>query len=828
MISSVFTLKNSYVPEELVTVKTTNLSEGYHMNSTLDFLVESHKSLLSHRQDFYRSIVESSMTNNKYTIDESFNEVIYNIKNIIQKNIEYLDTCVKRFETQLCKYVDSDKYIMKKKEELKKFPSGASFDTTGYEFTFKDNIPTIDIVGLDLSEIKDELKNISDKDIISKLAKLSELLTKLSDQQFDQVCGEILGCEPITQVDFTNSVFSVYRDGKSEESTLNIGREEVLDAVNNYGGYKDMIKQIKGLQNEIVNKYKTLEAQIDEIIKSNLYLDGNTRLNTGMDTIKSFSHYKSKLSTAIDELTLSLTNRIQKISTLHLQAFAGKLDACNSKIMQDRSILYSALNVMQSTDVEEVDESAIDFTIEERSYDYTRDAAIYDYMVEMYELDLRQERFVDECFVLMEGNISELKTINEALKMDKQNIFDRIKAFIKRIFEKFTMKLNKLIHNNKDFLIKYENIIKRVKIEDFELNDVPNYEAGIKNIKDHKMPHLDIKTIVADTEDAIKQKLLPAYKGTGEFKDVAKRYFLCDNEKNKESVQSEALKMADIYEFCKNAPSALNQLKSDKDFVIKESDLIKTKVLAAINGRAQELINAAEKAAEKPTEKRESVDLSLFGYHYSSVLEMFINEDEEQQKDSGTIKADDDNKNNTSSNDNKDTKMDLNIDREAQDHKDLKDDVTQKERKDREGKEEDDAKKQAEENKDAEAKKVKETAEWYIQSLKDLYAAKITSFQRIYQEYMKILRYHVKRATKNKDASVNDFSDEDQKQITDAMKEYVTAKKEGKDTKSAVRKIKNVYTSKNLQIDDHDVETLIKKNQSKIEKMLSKGAPAEK
>ena len=45
-----------------------------------------------------------------------------------------------------------------------------------------------------------------------------------------------------------NSVFSIYRDGQSEESTLNIGKEEVLKAVNNYDNYKDIIKQIKTLQ----------------------------------------------------------------------------------------------------------------------------------------------------------------------------------------------------------------------------------------------------------------------------------------------------------------------------------------------------------------------------------------------------------------------------------------------------------------------------------------------------------------------------------------------------------------------------------------------------
>lgn len=863
MISSVFTLKDSYVPETLVSVKKTNLVEGYHLNSTLNFLVESHKSLLSCRQDFYRSIVESSWNDNKYTIDESFNEVIYNIKNIIRKNIDYLDVCVKRFETQLNKYIDSDKYIMKKKEQLKNFPSGASFNTSGFEFTFKDDIPSIDIVGLDLNELKDELKSISDNDIISKLAKLSELLTKLSDQKFDQVCGEILGCDPISQVDFMNSVFTTYRDGKSEECTLCIGKEDVFNAVNNYDNYKDMIKQIKTLQNQIINKYKTLENQIDEIIKSNLYLDGNTRLNTGVDSIKSFSEYKSKLSNALDELVVSLTNRIQKISTFHLQAFAGKLDAYNSKIIQDRSILYSALNIMNSTNVELTDEFAIDFAIEETSYDYTRDAAIYDYIVKKSELDLRQQRFVQECLVLIEGNIPELKTINEDLKMDKENIFDRIKAFIKKIFDKFLMKINKLIYNDKEFLTKYKDIITKVKIDSYQLNDMPNFEAGIKNIKNHKMQHLDIKKILPLNEEQIKQEVLPAYKGTEDYKEVAKRYFLCNNEPNRETVQSETLNMVEIYDFCVNASNALSQLKSDKDFVLKESDVIKTKVVAVANGQAPDVSKAASDAAAKDTTKNNETtktnessieDLLVDTYYYSSVLETYITEDEKKYKTyDPKAKSSDNNKSkkeeegsspkivsdkekensNGSSNDQSksEDKVDFKVDsKDSEEHKNLKNDVTQDREKDVK-----DADKQAEENRNAEAKKVKEVSEWYINALKDVYTCKITSFQKIYQEYMKILRYHVSHATENMDASTDKFTDNDQKEIIDAMKKWVEAdkdtekneneKKAAKD--SAIESIKSAYKSKNIVIDDNDANSLITKNRAKIEKMLEQQPAAD-
>ena len=885
MISSVFKLKQSQtvLPKSVVNVKRTRLQEGCHFNSTLDFLVESHKNLLSSRQDFYRSIVESSLNDNHYTIDESFNEAIFNTKNIIRKNIDYLDTCVKKFETQLDKYIESDKYIMKKKDELKNFPNGASFTTYGYQFTFDENVPSVDITGLDLSELKDELESISDKDIMSKITKISDLLVRYNDEKYDNICGEILGADSMTQVDFMNSVFNVYRDGQSIETTLDIGKQEVLQSIENYDAYKDIIKKVKTLQSEIINKYKSLESQVDNIIRFNTELDGSTKLNNDFGSFQAFKDYKVKLANALNNLVVSLTNRIEKISTLHLQAFAGKLDAYNSMIVQDRNILYGALNAMNSSniEVEYTDESAIDFSIEEGDYDYTRDATIYDHVTKLYELDLRQERFVQECLLLAEGtNIPELVQINEALKMDKTSIFDRIKNFMKKIYEKFLMKINGLIYNDKDFLKKYKDTILKVKISTYTLNDMPDYEAGIKNIKQHKMPKMEVKEILAlennnPTQDAIKAHLLPAFKGSNdEFKDVAKRYFLCDNKANAESVESEKLNMADIYEFCTNANTILSQLKSDKDFVVKETDTIKSTVVSVLNGNNPGVAKAADAAVANDkgqsntgsgtstgsggatVSDNSSADLTLGydTYYYSSVLESYITEYEgsvaspgspngpagakkknNPPADQGTITPKETNpskENNSGETESDDGKIEFKPDAaKAEKNKDLAKDMAKKsedERKEREDAEEN-AKKQAEENKDKEAKKVNEVCGWYVDALKDLYTCKITSFQKIYKEYMKILRYHVKHATSNYDASTEKFTADDQSDIIGYMKDYVNANGDEGKQNAALENIKSAYEAKKMIIDTEQARKLVIKNEDKIKKMIADAkAAAEK
>lgn len=778
MISSVFTLKeNNYVPEELVSFKQTNLEEGYYINSSLNFLLECHEELLSYRQDFYKSILEAS---DEYVINESFNEVISKIKVIIKKILAYIESLIKRFTTQLAKFVGSDKHIMKRKDEIRKFPSDESFTINGYEFTIDDKVPVIDIVGLDLNELRHELQAISDKTIVVKIEKLSELIVKLSDQQIDDICGQILGLDSaIAQSTFNEQVFAIYRDGKSLESTLTIKREDVLRALNDYEGYNDKIKQVKSLQNNITSKYKSLEKQVDDLVRSNMNLDGSAKMETELDSVQTLNNYKTNLAHSLDNLVIALTNRIQKISTLHVQAIAGKLDAYNALTIQDRNILYTALSTVQK-DIKNMRmmKESVDLSIDESCYDYTRTAINRQYMIELHALNLRQQRFVDECLALSESNIPELKSINEDLKMDVKNKFDKLVEFLKSIYQKFLMKMNKFLTNNKDFLNKYKDVILTKKVEPYKLNNVPDYEAGIKNITNHTIKRLDIKTMMTQSDDQIRQAVLPQYTGKDEFSEFAKRYFLCDNKPNREEVSSETLNMGEIYNFCVNAPAAIKKLENDQNVFKTEADKIKSEVLK--------------------TAKNESTDLYGYKYYYSSVLESYINEEGENEAKENT---------------NSDAKLDLTVSKNDTTDKnnDIADKVQTKKDPDDKAK---DAEAQAKENQGAEAKKIKETADAYLKALQVVFTAKITSFQKIYTEYMKILRYHVSQATGSM-GSTTKFTEEDQKNIKAAMKEYKDAKdKEGRE--SATNKIKAIYKSKQIVIDDRDVQNLVEKNASKL------------
>lgn len=766
MISSVFALKEANtIPEYLVSNTETRLEENYYFNDSLKFLLECHSELLSCRQTFYKIVLENA-NENPYIVNESFNDVMNKIKEIIKKILAYIESLVKRFITSLNKFVSSDRYIIRMKKEISKFPKDKSFDISGYNYTLNDRVPVVDIIGLNIDDIQTALRDLEKTNASDvEITKLNNALAIYSsEERMDEIRSQILNVDyKITESSYANEVFAIYRDGKSEESTISIDKAEVDRALNEYEGYKTKIKEVNRLQANIRSKYKSLETSIDNMIN-----------NTIMDSINKSgadSATKANLKNSLNTLIGSQVQTVQRIANMHVQAIAAKLDAYNSLVLQDRNILYRALSIVQK------DINNMRIMENYTGYDYTRDGIYKGYVLEKYFMNKEQQRFVEECLALSESKIPELTAINEDLKMDKKNMFERIKNVVKTIFEKFMMKMNSFIMNDKKFLNKYKDIILTKKVEPYKLNNMPNYEAGIKNIKEHKIPKLDIKNMLSETETDIQKKILSTYTGDGDFVDFAKKYFLSNNEPNKEEIESSTLKMAEIYAFCIGAEAAINTLKNDLNTFSAAAESAKNAVLNALP-------------------KNEAIDIVGEKYYYSTVLEAYINE------------ADDKGTETDSNNSTANLKLDVpKQDNKATDNANLEKDV----KSDDKGKTDD---QQAKENKNTEAKKVEETAKWYLNTIKTVCTAKITAFQKIYSEYMKILRYHVKAATGSL-GNASNFTEEDQKNIRAAMKEYNEAK-DNNSKKAAEDKIINIYKSKNMVIDAHDVQTLVDKNKNNL------------
>lgn len=783
MISSVFSLKETTnIPDNLFANKETNLEENYYLNDSLNFLLECQRELLSYRRDFYKLVLESA-EENPYVINEAFNDVMDKIKAIIKKILAYIESLVKRFITAIAKFVSSDKYIIKHKKDFSKFPSKETFTISGYNYTLQDNVPAVDVVGLDMNNLRSKLLEIgkSNDAIGVKASKLSVILSEMSsEERLEQVRKEILRVSHnISDSDFVNEVFAIYRDGKSSEDSITIRKEDVTRAANDFEDYKKKIKEVNRLKSEISAKYKSLEGQLDDIIKYNI----NDAL------YKHNGELENSISNNLSTLVNQQVQVVNKISTYHVQAIAAKLDAYNALVVQDKNILYKALNIIQK------DISNMRIMESYEVHDYTLDAMNKQYVLERYLMNKEQQRFVEQCLAISESNIPQLKTINEDLKMDKKGMFDRIKEFFKQLFEKFLMKMNKFFTSDKSFLEKYKDVILTKKVEPYSLNNMPDYKAGISTILDHQFKKLDLKNILEKDELGIQKELMPKFEGDN-FAEYCKRYFLCANKPNQEKVESSTLKMAEIYSFCTTAPNTVKTLEADKTAFENEVNKVKNEVLNKINS------------------KNEAMDIYGEKFYYSMIHEAFINEDKKPATDTSQITKDGTGTNDASGNPKGDAKTINTQLKRPDDNAGNKDEYKDSADKAKQKETDFDAEKQAKENANADAKKVEETAKWYLKALQTVCTAKITSYQKIYSEYMKILRYHVRAATGSM-GSTSKFDENDIKNLKDAMKEHKNGDKDAQ--ANASKKIISIYKSKNMVIDDHDVQNLVNQNAGNLD-----------
>lgn len=775
IVSSVFALKEATtIPDNLVNIPSTKIEEGYYFNSSLNFLLECHEELLSYRRDYYKAILESS-EDDPYVITESFSDFVNNVKAIIKKIIAYIETLVKRFVTQIAKFVGSDKYIIKMKKELDKFTDDDKFTITGYNYTITDEVPVVHLLGLDLTEFEKELRTIDSDDVNLKINKLSAIIADLSDpNKMDNIRGQILNLNtPITETSFANELFAIFRDGSSDEHSITIKKADVIRASRDYEGYKAKIKSVKALQADINSKYKHLESQIDNIVRASFKVDGESMIQVNLDNGYS-TDYKNTLMNTLNNLINTEVNQIQRIANLHVQAFAAKLDALNAITAQDKNILYTALQkVQKNINNTRTMRESLDLTIEPYSHDYTRDVVYKQYQLQKHFMNENQRLFVKECIALSESDIPELKSINEDLSMDKKDKFEKFKKMMKTIIQKFTEKMNSFFDRDKKYLEKHKDTILTKKVKNpYTINNMPQYSLGIKNIESWQQPaNPNIKELSSLSREDIQKKIINSYDGNGEFSDFAKRYFLCNNTDNKDILSTnDEVDMKKLYEYCINMPNDVKRINTDS---AKFEASIKSAVAATLN-----------------TSTNESVNVLGRKYIYSSVLEMYINEENvndtkaasgENQKETEIKPAEPAQK--------QDAKTDNKVPKEDKEQKEEQKDNNQ----------------EPKENKSDEGKKIEETAAWYIQDTQIAIAAKITAMQKIYSEYMKIIRYHVNIIEGN--SGKNNKPENDDK-LNSLLKEFKDAKSSD-DRKAATNKIIDYFkTAKGKTIDAHEVQSM--------------------
>ncbi len=237
------------------------------------------------------------------------------------------------------------------------------------------------------------------------------------------------------------------------------------------------------------------------------------------------------------------------------------------------------------------------------------DIFIADEMLEQAKL----ESFVNETLLIAEGtnNISNMQVIIESFGDKFKSVIKKIVNAIINMWHKFLEGMNTLFKSDKAYLERYKDIIlkKQVKLGTLTM---PNYEKGIKDILNKKIPAFNYQSLKANLSNdkeqaAFRKSIYNDYKPDVEFSAFVKNK-MQGGEKDI-TVNGSQLNMTNLFNFCYNFDKLAKGIENEINSINK------------VGNQAMSIID--EKV--RNTVKTESSIYETVSY-FSNVYEVFITE----------------------------------------------------------------------------------------------------------------------------------------------------------------------------------------------------------
>lgn len=375
-------------PKEATGLASYTVTNESYFLETLNFITEMNAEFNKETKTFYRTIAESG--NDSQIINESFSSFFKAVKKLIDKFIAFIKRLVAKFITFMNSLVKSDKYLIKHKEDFRKFGSKHEFTFDGYTYTFDVAVPVINALaefeGDDVSGTpgKDFFDQFTDgvsagaitKEKADKIAeniakKYQELTDSLNGDYYDIFRAKVLNQEGfIPQEDFAAECFSVFRDGTSDKDPIDVTSTYISMIYARFVGSEKYYSSVEKDKKRIEKEYTSIKKSIDKLINANydnkvtavIQLPGNG------GTIEASK--AQELLHQMDLFVKAKSVQVQEMSNIHAIAFSYKLDAIKEAYTQDKSILYKSLSKIQGTVSEGVDYISSDIIEDDLLNDY--------------------------------------------------------------------------------------------------------------------------------------------------------------------------------------------------------------------------------------------------------------------------------------------------------------------------------------------------------------------------------------------------------------------------------------------------------------------------
>lgn len=263
-------------------------------------------------------------------------------------------------------------------------------------------------------------------------------------------------------------------------------------------------------------------------------------------------------------------------------------------------------------------------------FSYVEQMRYFQYLQEQMQQENELNAYISECLCLSEGTFNEFQALHEAITDKVSNAWEKVLDFLRRMWGKFTESMNNLFDNNKEYLNKYRDIILNRPPKFAQSVDMNDCKLGIKRLLEVQLQPVNSAILAripnsADDEknnnklDVLRTSVVRDWNNGKPAKNPDDKQFpqwLSDYFKGADNpltgVSMNDLNMREIFDFCYTADkngAMMKALQKDKDIVEKNS---------------KEFIDEIKKSA-KPAEQ--TTQTASASFVFSNVKGSYLNEE---------------------------------------------------------------------------------------------------------------------------------------------------------------------------------------------------------
>ena len=324
--------------------------EETYFQTAIVFINEQNTIYTNTKKKLYKSIYEASSYR---IILESFSDFYISVKAIIDKFLKFMKDMFSKFLATLCKLIESEHPLKKYKNYIDNFNDDDSFIFNGFNYTFSDDIPLPQAALEYNNSLFDQLWAERNSDLNTDTIK-----NATSSINLEEDCaifrGIVIGkSEKIYITDYSSELFCVYRNEKTTTEDITATPAVVKESKKRFFSYNKVRTSLNQQYKQVERSYNDIEDQLKDLVKRNGDLNAKAFINklpegTSISSVNGNVNLdgltmSEELMAQIDIYTKVKIEQIREYSNIHLLAFSAKLDAIKNCFIQDKYIMYRAI-----------------------------------------------------------------------------------------------------------------------------------------------------------------------------------------------------------------------------------------------------------------------------------------------------------------------------------------------------------------------------------------------------------------------------------------------------------------------------------------------------